>query len=31
VLFALCDDELGVTFEFWHPRWVVVGVSLPRQ
>jgi hypothetical protein len=31
VLFALGDDELGVTFEFWHPRWVVVGVSLPRQ
>ncbi len=29
--FALGDDEVGVALEFWHPRWVVVGVTLPRQ
>jgi len=31
VLFAMGLDELGVTFEFWHPQWVVVGVQLPRE
>ncbi|MBL8727619.1 MAG: zinc ribbon domain-containing protein [Planctomycetes bacterium] len=31
VLFALGNDELGVLFEFWHPQWVVVGVTLPRE
>lgn len=31
VLFAIGFDELGVTFEYWHPSWRVVGVTLPRE
>jgi hypothetical protein len=31
VLFSIGHDELGVLFEFWHPQWCVVGVTLPRE
>lgn len=31
VLFTIEHDELGVSLEYWHPQWYVVGVSLPRQ
>ncbi|MCA8964441.1 MAG: hypothetical protein KDC48_06135 [Planctomycetes bacterium] len=31
VLFTIEHDELRVNFEYWHPRWYVVGVALPRS
>lgn len=31
VLFTVGHDELSVSLEYWHPRWYVVGVALPRQ
>ncbi len=31
VLFTIGHDELRVSFEYWHPRWHVVGVALPRE
>lgn len=31
VRFRLAGGELRVTFEFWHPRWRVVGVKLPER
>ncbi len=31
VLFTIDHDELRVSFEYWHPRWYVVGVALPRE
>lgn len=31
VVFALGRDDLTVAFEYWHPKWCVVGVSLPKE
>ena len=27
--FAVGADQVDVSFEYWHPQWYVVGVSLP--
>jgi hypothetical protein len=31
VFFAMGDDELEVTFDYWHPSWMLAGVKLPHE